>query len=598
MEKMKCRCLFFCLAFALVVISSGFVLSAPVVEVVSPLDKSILDDDKVILEVNTDVDSVCNYSLSHYISFPNQGGGGSGGGGSHVPLEMKETGGKNHLQDITSLTETINNKNQSENYSVKVSCVDIENESTDAISIFYVELDKITLEILKDYAIDTDANGFYNEIVFEAKADSSRDGNFNLKLLIQRNSDEYLENQDNVELIGGDNFVLGGKYHLHFYFDDDGKVFGYVDSKKISENYFENGDVLDYVLPNGALLFLNIHKISFDASDSLSSTVIFSYKFFLEERGEEVYEKFYQKFLVQGEQVISFTIPWQEVYGDRIDGTLTINQFSYGEVIDEMESGGILNYKSSPYHFMEFERPAKILRINADYPVDVNADGLYDYIVLEYELDVSRAGEYFVSTISRTGDGSNFYFFDHEIVKAKTSGVYIAKVYINGWYLNRFNISKNILIGEDSWVCENNYCFSSDPLEYTTREYDYKKFSIYPLKSNGGNNGNNTGGNNGGSNNTGRSGGRGHSSRSDTGSSSDSPPPYINPDDSADDDSNDLILIGQKDNVEDGFSLITGAVVGGGKSGWLWWLIILIIILAVVGAFFYASSRGDGTFED
>ncbi len=95
-------------------------------EIINPEDNETITEDHVLLEVETNQDAVCEYSLTF---------GGPGYGWATRPREMEQTGGTFHTQLVEGLEET----GYMEHYGFDVTCANQFSQAEDSVT-FFVDL--------------------------------------------------------------------------------------------------------------------------------------------------------------------------------------------------------------------------------------------------------------------------------------------------------------------------------------------------------------------------------------------------------------------------------------------------------------------------
>jgi len=104
-------------------------------------------------------------------------------------------------------------------------------------------------------------------------------------------------------------------------------------------------------------------------------------------------------YLDVGVQEIGLDFDGIAIYRHKVDGSYILafmRLFAHTESRSEIDS--VENaYNTSSYSYTEFERPSTAFtQVYSDYGVDVDANGFYDYLTVEVEVDVAKAGNYTV----------------------------------------------------------------------------------------------------------------------------------------------------------------------------------------------------------
>ena len=142
--------------------------------------------------------------------------------------------------------------------------------------------------------------------------------------------------------------------------------------------------------------------------------------------------------------------------------------------------------KSKAYDYTDFERPpAEFTGDFDDYGLDTDGDGLYNYLVIESEINVTGAGEYELGGDLRyyneengyweliDGDGNRTYL-DAGIhnITLQFYGIMIYSTEYNGSFRTWLNLYET-----EEWK-------RIDEMEYLTRDYNYTDFQKPPAEFN------------------------------------------------------------------------------------------------------------------
>ncbi len=109
-----------------------------------------------------------------------------------------------------------------------------------------------------------------------------------------------------------------------------------------------------------------------------------------------VYENFYS-YLEVGIHVINMTVYGPKIYSSEINptyiGEAEISSWSSGVVLDRLTNTPL----SAAYDYADFESLALLTGNVSDMGVDRDGDGLYDYLAIGIQVNVTKAGRYEVS---------------------------------------------------------------------------------------------------------------------------------------------------------------------------------------------------------
>ncbi len=109
--------------------------------------------------------------------------------------------------------------------------------------------------------------------------------------------------------------------------------------------------------------------------------------------------------LTPGTHIIQVTFPSQIFYSTLETRNYTFNFFLYD--LDEWEQiDCFYDFQSTYYNYLEFTPPGASLTKNiSDYGIDTNADGTFNYVQLDIEIDVVKKGIYRVNGYIRSDNG-------------------------------------------------------------------------------------------------------------------------------------------------------------------------------------------------
>lgn len=117
----------------------------PTITINNPINTSTIRTDSTLLDVTTNENAVCEYSLCRYWDNKIYG---IGGGGCAAPRDMSTTGSLLHQQLITGLSNTINTEHYKEWYSLNLKCSDNFGNSDKEFVTFYVNIHELNLKVI------------------------------------------------------------------------------------------------------------------------------------------------------------------------------------------------------------------------------------------------------------------------------------------------------------------------------------------------------------------------------------------------------------------------------------------------------------------
>lgn len=168
---------------------------------------------------------------------------------------------------------------------------------------------------------------------------------------------------------------------------------------------------------------------------------------------------------------ISIKIPTTKISKMDLDGPYKIKNFElYSEGKKIYETAELLTTKA--YKSEEFEVPSHFTRQFNDYGLDTNGNGLYDWLIIETEMDIKSAGDYSISgslysPLYYLGYGYNKTYLSTGIKNASLafSGLDIKKKGRDGYYILEY-LRLNSVSNYDSSVQD-----EIDGVAYTTKKY-------------------------------------------------------------------------------------------------------------------------------
>lgn len=263
-----------------------------------------------------------------------------------------------------------------------------------------------------DYGVDTDSDGLYNYLTVGYEVNVFQAGEYNLQFNggyapsyeFDKRSVIYLE--EGVQTISlnlpGQMFSLvqvNGPYsfglELEYELENEPDFFIYHThlTKDYSYEKFDN---------------INLNVEAVDTNDNglydyLSLKMDWNWyeegKYNLSMEIEGYNDAFWSTNLLNnGENILEFRFSGMDLFEKEFNGSFKIDEFNLEENIEgynlldmKFEPGCVL---STDYSYEMFERPPSFTGNFSDHGVDEEGDGLYDYLVVEAEVNITRAGNY------------------------------------------------------------------------------------------------------------------------------------------------------------------------------------------------------------
>ncbi|NQU99036.1 S8 family serine peptidase [Candidatus Woesearchaeota archaeon] len=172
----------------------------------------------------------------------------------------------------------------------------------------------------------------------------------------------------------------------------------------------------------------------------------YSLRGYLENGYDAITDDYISAYLETGIQEMTLTFNGEYIYQSEVNGSYNLNHVSlYQEGEGESEQLVHLHdvYQTLAYSYTDFERPPISLVNFTDSGVDTDADGYYNYLVIEAQMIVEEAGTYYGYARLEAPSGQNIdYFYTEEqyyetgihIIQFNYSGMDIRSQEENGPY--------------------------------------------------------------------------------------------------------------------------------------------------------------------
>jgi len=194
--------------------------------------------------------------------------------------------------------------------------------------------------------------------------------------------------------------------------------------------------------------------------------------------GHRVYTSGHEEIdLVTGENVISIKISGMEIYSGGINGEYKLirlevegddNNFEF-ELYEDI-------YTTSDYDYTEFERPSlQLTDYFNEYVLDKNNDGLYDYLIIETKINITRASEYEIECELENSEGRSISDFEYEGYFEE--GIHTINFTFPGEEINQKGSNGPFILKEIHVEKEPEDIRFKYLNVYTTLDYNYSEFS-------------------------------------------------------------------------------------------------------------------------
>lgn len=163
-------------------------------------------------------------------------------------------------------------------------------------------------------------------------------------------------------------------------------------------------------------------------------------------------------YLTAGIQNVSLDFYGENIFENELNDPYNISAYLYDENFTLLDYR-IGAYLTSPYNYTEFEQPIILFTGNYnDYGTDENGDGLYDYLTIDVEVNVSESRYYEIygniySNEDLIGGASNFTYLDEGIhsIQLDFEGVTIYASNLNGPYTVDLSIPRGYGINTSAY---------------------------------------------------------------------------------------------------------------------------------------------------
>ena len=378
--------------------------------------------------------------------------------------------------------------------------VDYKNDVYTTSSYDYADFDVPPIDFTgayADYGVDTDGNGEYDYLVVEVGVNVKEAGTYSVSGSVYDNENDYITSDwAETELSTGlQKFTLkfdgykiyrngvDGPFNLGYVALSDGwnradyKYDAYVTSyynytefdRKFTGNFTDYGldtdedGLHDYLVVEAEI---NVTK---GGEYELSGDL----QYYNEEEGHWEYTGYNsnETYLEVGIHNITLQFDGVRIYNSKYSGSfrvwLSLYETEEWRRIDEME------YFTKDYDYTDFEKPsAEFASEFNDYGLDTNDNSLYDYLVIEKEINVREAGNYSLSADLESPSGEwidsdyNYTYLD--------VGLHSIKLQFYGPSIYNTGESGNFVVDMNLYDTDEGRCL--DSTTNTTSYYSYTDF--------------------------------------------------------------------------------------------------------------------------
>jgi len=346
-----------------------------------------------------------------------------------------------------------------------------------------------------DYGLDIDNNGLYDFLTAEAEIEVIDPGFYSILGILSHDSTI-------ISMTTSSAYLNSGKQILKFYFKGKNifqtKINGPYNIEAIL--YDENGHQIDntsfttsfydYNTYQGLLLveFEDFTDYGKDTdSDSLfnyltiklTTNVIRAGNYTIigtlfSNEMKKIASLVYSSYLNEGIQEIYLNFEGTMIRKSKVNGPYIVNIL----LMDKNYKTKYKEFQTIEYNYTDFQLPLqKFIGNYADYGIDTNGNGLFDYLAVNVELEITTSGEYTIEGWLYDGDGNPIEIAsitEHlneglQTVTLNFNGISIYQNQVNGPYYVKY------LTLRGSGIMD----FVEDA--YTTSSYEFTKFEKPPV---------------------------------------------------------------------------------------------------------------------
>lgn len=307
------------------------------------------------------------------------------------------------------------------NYSVDLILLDengIEIDSGSFNTSYYnhIEFQGLHLELinLTDYGTDVDSDGLYDYLSVELSLDVIRANNYSIAGTLCSN-ETYITSAYNYTFLSSGTEIIylnfdglsirrlriNGSYTLNIMLSDG--IYGKTETKNTSIYFYTQfekpsgefvGPFSDYTVDvdsDGLFDFLSLN-VGTNVSIAANYTVL---GYLFDYTGKSITVASNSTYLGTGISNVVLNFDGTMIYRNGIDGPYTLRFLQLFDVNGSLIDGMDKIYNTTAYSYTIFQRPkASFTGSYSDYGVDSDGDGLFNFLTIQVELNVTKAGNY------------------------------------------------------------------------------------------------------------------------------------------------------------------------------------------------------------
>ncbi|MHA2102855.1 MAG: right-handed parallel beta-helix repeat-containing protein [Candidatus Hodarchaeales archaeon] len=321
-----------------------------------------------------------------------------------------------------------------------------------------------------DSGVDSDTDGKFDEIKIDVEVNITQTGGYYLDIKTIANATNYNYYGSNFAYynVGAHNFSV--IIDVDSSYSERINTSYLIDYARISDSYHNTLDTLypdfstrvyNYLEFDPPEVFLTgkfmdngldtdadgkFNELEFGAEINVTQAGVYQLTFRL--KGNDTYDTYYgyaDGFLNTGVQNISVTINVPTYYSQRLNTSYIIDYVRIRDTYSNTLEIIYPNYFSRFYYYSEFDPPEVYLTGNyADEGLDTDADGKFNQLTIDIEVNVTQPGFYYLNLRTRDSINSNSYY--HYSSGTWTEGLQNISMIIDvpTFYSQRLNASYNI----------------------------------------------------------------------------------------------------------------------------------------------------------
>ncbi|RZB28943.1 MAG: hypothetical protein AEth_01547 [Candidatus Argoarchaeum ethanivorans] len=376
----------------------------------------------------------------------------------------------------------------------------------------YTEFQKPPAEFtsgFNDYGLDTTNNSLYDYLVIEKGIEVREAGNYKLYGSLRAPSGQWLDSDSNHTYLNeglhnvtlkfyGPSIYLSGDsgnfdVDMDLYDRDNGRWLGRATDTTFYYSYTDfdkppefTGNFSDYGLDtnNDTLYNHLVIEAEINVTKAGEYELSGNLQYYDEEEGYwwGIDSDWNRTYLDAGIHNITLQFDGIRIYNTEHNGSfrtwLSLYETEEWKHIDKME------YFTNDYDWTDFQKPpAEFNDVYSDHGIDIDGDGLYNYLTIDVGVNVTKAGNYIVEGRLNDCHGgyiewrNNYTYLNtgNQTVKLDFEGIKIRQNKVNG----TFDLKYLYLYNTTDWT-QLDYIYDA----YTTPYYNYTDFQRLPAEFN------------------------------------------------------------------------------------------------------------------